>query len=152
MEVEQAVAKYRRNRLKVTPQRLAVVRALAGDRSHPTAATVVERVRREFPYTSPATVYRVMDELRAMGELIELDLGDSGMRYDTNTADHAHLLCAACSRLEDVDWRLPAGSLPPELCRGYAITGARALFKGLCPDCQGEGGGRGAQAATRREE
>lgn len=137
VEVEQVVAKYRRNGQKVTPQRLAVVRSLAGDRSHPTAATVVERVRREFPYISPATVYRVLDELLAMDELVELDLGDRGMRYDPHTADHAHLLCEVCSRLEDVEWSLPAGSLPPALSRGYAITGARVIFRGRCPACQG---------------
>lgn len=149
MEFEQAIAKYRSRGQKLTPQRLAVLRSLAGDRSHPTAMTVVERVRRDFPFISPATVYRVLDELVAMDELLVLDLGEGGMRFDTNTTDHAHLLCEACSRLEDVEWSLPAGILPPPLRRGYAIAGARVIFRGRCPACQevsgdGRAGGRAA--------
>lgn len=151
MEAEQAIAKYRRNGQKMTHQRLAVIRSLAGDRSHPTAAAVVERVRRDFPFISPATVYRVLDELVAMDELTVLELGDGGMRFDTNTAVHAHLLCEGCSRLEDADWSLPAGALPPPLCRGYALTGVRVIFTGLCPTCQGAPGG-GAQGAAARGE
>lgn len=137
MDLMRAVGKYRAAGQKITPQRLAVMRTLEGDRSHPAAAAVVERVRREFPFVSPATVYRVLEELVAMEEIVPLDFGNGPMRFDTNTADHAHLVCEVCGRVDDVDWRLAAEVLPEPLRQGYALRGARVFFSGRCPDCDG---------------
>jgi Ferric uptake regulator family len=44
--------------VRVTNQRLAVYRALAGDPTHPTPETVHRRLRAAMPSLSPATVYR----------------------------------------------------------------------------------------------
>ncbi len=136
MDVAQAVAKYRNAGQKITPQRLAVMRVLEGNRTHPSAAAVVEQVRRDFPFVSAATVYRVLDELVEMRELVLLDLGAGGMRFDANTEVHAHLVCERCGHVEDAGWTLPADALPAERRRGYALSAARVLFMGRCPTCQ----------------
>lgn len=137
MDVRRAIARYRASGQKITPQRLAVMQALAGDRSHPAAAAVVERVRARLPFVSPATVYRVLEELSDMGEIVPLDLGSGAMRFDTNVADHSHLVCEVCGTVEDVEWRLAADALPPHLRRGFSLAGARVVFRGRCPACAG---------------
>lgn len=136
MEVARAVAKYRSAGQKITPQRLAVMRVLEGNRTHPTAAAVVDRVREALPFVSPATIYRVLDELVEMGELVVLDLGNGRMRFDANTGAHAHLVCGGCGAVEDVEWTLPPDALPDAMRRGYTVTGARVLFTGRCPRCR----------------
>ncbi len=150
MRFDDAVAAYRSRGYKITPQRLAVMRALVGDATHPTAAAVVERVRRDFPFVSAATVYRVLEELVALGEILALDLGNGRMRYDPNTSEHAHLVCEVCGRVEDVDWRLAADVLPPDRRRGYEVSGVRVVFNGRCPVClEGGDGGGSASPASR---
>lgn len=141
MEVARAVAEYRRTGQKITPQRLTVMRVLEGNRSHPTAAAVVERVRETLPSVSAATVYRVLDELVEMGELALLDVGNDRMRFDPNTGAHAHLVCRGCGAVEDVEWTLPPGALPDDLRRGYVVTDARVVFTGNCPRCRSESRG-----------
>lgn len=137
LRFEDVIAAYRARGQKITPQRLAVVRALLGDATHPTASAVVERVRRDYPFVSTATVYRVLDELVEMGTILQLDLGNGRMRYDPNTTEHAHIVCEDCGRVEDVAWRLPDAALPVGMLHGYRISSARVVFSGRCPSCQG---------------
>ena len=56
----------RRLGLKLTPQRIAIVRLFAEDRSHPTAQNL-ERLRAAFPSMSFATVYNTLDALARAG-------------------------------------------------------------------------------------
>ncbi len=138
MDIAQVINKYRECGQKITPQRLAVLKALEGDRSHPTAAAVVEKVHRDNPYISPATVYRVLNELAAMGEIQSLALKDGTTRFDPNAEDHAHLLCERCGRIDDVPWTVTAGALPGSLSMGYRLNSVQVIFRGVCPRCQGE--------------
>ena len=53
--------------LKLTPQRIAIVRLFASDESHPTAQDLFERLRPRFPSMSFATVYNTLDALARAG-------------------------------------------------------------------------------------
>src|SRR5437660_8367263 len=53
--------------VRVTPQRVAVYRALAEDVTHPTADAVFRRLRGALPSVSPASVYRILDSLERAG-------------------------------------------------------------------------------------
>lgn len=137
MDIDKAIKRYREAGQKITPQRLAVMGVLEGDRTHPHAALVVERVRRgDHPYISAATVYRVLEELVAMDELARLDLGSGQMRFDPNTDGHAHLVCEGCGRVEDSDWRIPVREVPARVREGYKITGVQVLLHYRCDNCR----------------
>ena len=49
--------------IRVTPQRIAVYRAVARDLSHPTAEAVHRKLKQHFGGMSQATVYRVLEFL-----------------------------------------------------------------------------------------
>jgi hypothetical protein len=53
--------------LKLTPQRIAIVRELAGDPSHPTAQEIFDRLQSSMPTMSFATVYNTLDALARAG-------------------------------------------------------------------------------------
>jgi Fur family peroxide stress response transcriptional regulator len=126
---------YRRHGLRLTPQRLAVTRALAADpHGHPTADEIYTRVRAAQPTISLATVYKVLNELVALGELSRVELGDDRARFDTNTTGHAHLRCVECGAIAD---------LAPDDCTvglrsaaGYAVLEYIVIVDGRCPRCQ----------------
>jgi len=120
---------------RVTPQRRAIVQVLLEDHSHPTAEQVFTRVQDVIPEMSPATVYNTLHELAEMGVLLELDLGLGGRRYDLNTADHAHLVCLGCGRVEDADYGDEPLTLQPEQARGFQIVDYDLIFRGYCPAC-----------------
>ncbi len=130
------------NRLKqsgcrITPQRLAVVKILIDSCEHPTVEQIYQQVRDDFPTTSLATVYKIVNLLKEMGEIRELDLQGDRHRYDGRTADpHPHVICTRCRTIMDAqipDWGRFAREA--EASTGYRILDQRLEFFGVCPSC-----------------
>ena len=126
--------------LRLTPQRLAVLKILAESKGHPSAEQVYEQVRKDFPTTSLATIYKTVTLLKSMNQVLELGFADSGSRYDGNKPyPHPHVICTKCGKIVDPEFddmnklaRLMAQQT------GYNITNHRLDFFGLCPACQSD--------------
>jgi Fe2+ or Zn2+ uptake regulation protein len=116
---------------KVTPQREAVFRVLAGNEGHPTAETVHAAVIAELPMVSLRTVYQVLNDLTDLGEIQAIDVGTGSARFDPNVAPHHHLVCTVCGRVRDV----PARPLPTIDVGGFIIERAEIVFRGRCEGC-----------------
>ena len=95
------LADLKRAGLKLTPQRIAIVREIADDFSHPTAQALFERLRPAFPTMSFATVYNTLDALAGCGLTGSLNLGGA-VRFDPNTDPHHHAVCDACGMVVDI--------------------------------------------------
>ena len=74
---DQLLARLRRDGFRLTPQRMAVLRVLAEDTGHPTVEQVYDRVRCDYPTTSLATIYKTIDMLKGIGEVLELSVGEA---------------------------------------------------------------------------
>ena len=140
--------------LKMTPQRAAIIGYLKENTSHPSADDIYMAVRTNHPMMSLATVYNTLETLRSTGAVVELSLDRRKKRYDPVTAPHAHLVCTACGKVEDISGFNV--KLPPALARGYRITGAQTEFYGLCPECGngghgGPGNGKGDDRMVAKE-
>src|SRR5947209_537038 len=93
---------FRAQGLKVTPQRQAIFKILHTSEVHPTAEAVHAEVTRELPTVSLRTVYQTLNDLAAMGELVQLDLGTGSARFDPTLSPHHHLVCDGCGRVTDI--------------------------------------------------
>lgn len=119
---------------RVTAQRRVIAEAMAGEHVHLAADEVLERARRVLPEVSLATVYNTLNELVAMGEVVELPHADGRKRYDPNVVErHHHLVCVECGRILDVTTDEP--SLPSDQRHDFELTGVEVTFRGRCPDC-----------------
>lgn len=124
--------------LKLTPQRIALVREIADDLSHPTAQTLFERLRPQFPTMSFATVYNTLDALSRCGLAGALHLGGA-VRFDPNTDPHHHAVCDACGTVVDIP--APAASASelgaPQraLVGGFLVRTEERTYRGLCGRC-----------------
>lgn len=122
---------------RVTPQRIHVLRAMLQTDTHPTAEDIWEQVRRVSPSTALGTIYKTLDTLREMGEVLEIDSHDDSHHYDAvRPTAHPHVVCTRCGRIEDVD--VPGlGSLPAQAAAasGFQIAEQRVTFYGLCREC-----------------
>src|ERR1700755_83692 len=81
--------------LKATPQRLAILRSLASDETHPTAQELYERLSTDIPGLSVATVYNTLSALTRIGHCTPLELGGP-LRFDPNVDPHDHAVCERC--------------------------------------------------------
>lgn len=127
--------RYKGIGLKLTPQRLAILQYLEGNKTHPSAEDVYENVSKKFPTMSLATVYNTLEALRLKGEILELTIDPEKKRFDPDTGPHHHLICTGCRRVVDVhvDYSLV---VPVDERMDFEITGSHVEFYGLCPDCR----------------
>lgn len=127
--------KYRHLNIKLTPQRLAILSYLNGNKSHPSAEDIYRAVQKEFPTMSFATVYNTLDALKNKGTVQELKIDPDKKRYDPNSAKHHHLICIKCKKIIDIhkDFSL---NLTRELTRGFDILGNSIEFYGKCSKCR----------------
>ncbi len=122
----------------MTPQRIALLHLLAESRDHPSAAHLYAQLKKQFPTTSPATVYKTLALLKEMGEILELGFSDDDNRYDGNRPyPHPHLICVRCHKIMDPEVKF-LETMEQEVAEmsGFQIVGHRLDLYGICPDCQ----------------
>lgn len=120
--------------VRLTPQRLAVYRALASDNSHPTAESIYLGLAPHMPGLSPATVYRILEFLENQN-LIRRVSGTEGIgRFDANLQRHQHLVCRICGRLDDVYLPVFESSTLPKIA-GFSVEELDIRIVGRCRDC-----------------
>lgn len=123
---------------RLTPQRVAILRAIVENDNHPSADDVYAAIRKEFPTTSLATVYKTITLLKEAGEILELGFGDDGSRYDgRRPKPHPHLICTKCGAIMDSDLA-DMDSLVQSLARSanFKVLSNRFDIFGLCAACQ----------------
>lgn len=127
--------KYKEIGLKLTPQRLAILNYLKGNKNHPSADDIYTHVSKRFPTMSFATVYNTLEALRKKGNVIELTIDPAKKRFDPNTEPHHHLICLKCSRIVDIygDFKL---DVPNGQQEGFELIGNHIEFYGICPRCK----------------
>ena len=131
-----SAALLRERGIQVTAQRLAVLRAVAGQ-PHITADAVAEVVRTEIGAISLQSVYDAVGLLVSEGLIRRIQPSGSPARYEDRVGDnHHHLICRICGRVVDVDCAMGATPcLTPSDDRGYEIDEAEVAYWGRCPDC-----------------
>jgi Fe2+ or Zn2+ uptake regulation protein len=126
---------FRDRGLKMTPQRQCIFRILHDNGSHPTAHSVFQSACEEMPTISLRTVYQILNDLVALGEVQQFDVGTGAARFDPVTGAHHHLVCTRCGAMSDVHCDLAGLRLPARQHQGFTISGAEVIFRGLCANC-----------------
>lgn len=121
----------------MTAQRRVVAEVLVGEHVHLSAEAVHTLAQDRLPEISLATVYNTLNELVAMGEVLEVSAGVGPKRYDPNVeVAHQHLVCVTCGTLRDV---VPGGEdrlvLPAEQRHGFRLIDVDIVFRGVCGVC-----------------
>lgn len=123
--------------IKHSRQRDGIKQFLSTRYDHPTAETVYDNVKKEFPNISLGTVYRNLSLLAELGEIQKLSTGVGPDRFDGNPQPHYHFFCNRCGRVIDLEMEsidhinTIAGSRFDGKIEGH-IT----YFYGKCNECQ----------------
>lgn len=127
--------------LRVTAQRLAVLRAVS-DAPHVTADAIGDAVRADMGTISLQAVYDALEALVDAGLVRRIQPARSAALFETRVSDnHHHLICRGCGRIGDVDCAVgTAACLDPVDDLGYAIDEAEVIYWGHCPECRTSAG------------
>jgi len=123
----------------MTRQRRVILEELRKLTCHPTAEELHWLVRQKLPQISIATVYRNLEILSEQGMVWKMEVAGTQRRFDGSTANHYHIRCSVCGRMEDVHMELVADiEKAAREASGYAVLSHRVEFTGICPDCAGQ--------------
>jgi Fur family peroxide stress response transcriptional regulator len=128
---------FREKNLKVTPQRYAIYKYLCSTKEHPSAETIYNELKEEYPMLSLATVYKTLRTLVDIGIVQELNAGEDNFRYDANAETHPHIMCLNCGRVDDIEGA--DFSFLNELAArntDYTIESHKLYFYGICRKCK----------------
>ncbi|HEY49505.1 MAG TPA: transcriptional repressor [Dehalococcoidia bacterium] len=129
----------RREGYKLTPQRRAVLNAIADSHDHLTPADIYDKVRQEHPGIGLVTVYRTLDILDKLGLICEVHSGGNCRSYLMRRPQehHHHLICSECGAVADFT-ECDFSELEHRLSRdtGFEIEGHLLEFSGRCHNCR----------------
>lgn len=122
--------------IKYSRQRESIKNYLDNHRTHPTAETVYQNVKQEFPNISLGTVYRNLNLLADRGEILRISPGSGPDHYDADCKPHYHFICTKCGKVLDMDMEHQA-QLDEAATKQFdgTITNHVTHFFGLCPEC-----------------
>ena len=123
-----AIGRMRGAGYKATPQRTAVLRALAEEQHQS-----LEEIRARCPEVGLVTVYRTLDLLGGLGLVRRLDFGD-GARYELAEDHHHHMICESCGDISEFEeCPLDPGRL--SFGNGFEMSSHSIEVYGRCATC-----------------
>lgn len=133
--------------IRLTAQRRAVVEVIQEAKAHLDAGALLELSRRREPNIDRATVYRIIDLLKKLRLIDELDLmhleGEKHFYEVKTKRDHVHLACFRCGCIEEFTSPI-FERLKTEISKqaGFAIRVTRLEVGGTCSACTAAANGR----------
>lgn len=122
---------------KHSKQREALFNLLCSTHTHPTAAWLYDKLRKDFPHLSQGTVYRNLNILAEQKRIKIINVDGTFAHFDADMSVHNHVICTRCGKVEDAF--MPSDEHCDQIAEtvsGYRIDSHRFDFFGLCPDCQ----------------
>ncbi len=130
-------ALLREAKWRVTPQRLAILHALATGRHLAPCQAIWKKARTLCPDLGVVTVYRTLARLRAAGLVEQVDM-EGTAHFGLVDRHHDHIICQRCGTVAPMDACL-LGPLAGVRLAGsdFLVTGHRLDVLGICRTCQG---------------
>jgi len=130
-------AQCRATGLKITPQRVAVYRALIESTEHPGAEAVFRLVRETFPSISLDTVNRTLLTLSDLGAAFVVEGSGDAKRFDANLKNHQHFKCVKCKRIIDFHHEaFDSLDIPENLTTRFTVLKKTVYLEGYCELCK----------------
>jgi len=119
-----------------TKQREAILEFLMNVKSHPTADTIFQNVKKGLPTMTLATVYRNLNVLNTMGQVARLEVNGE-FRFDADIKEHQHFVCKRCNCIIDLSV-LDSKNMINKVNSfdGFRAETMDIMFRGVCRDCR----------------
>lgn len=120
--------------IAVTPQRIAILKEIESN-GHIGIEEVYEKIKKKYPSTSLATVYKNIATLCGTAILREVKAPGHKQKFELSQDKHVHVMCERCGKLEDL--HVDFSSLQHNCMQisGYNLYDVSAVFLGTCPRC-----------------
>jgi Fur family peroxide stress response transcriptional regulator len=135
--VEEGMAVLKSQGLRITHQRLVIMKYLANSDSHLTAEEIYKALSKKIPNMSNATVYNNLKCLNKYGLIHELPYGQASSRFEWVTEPHYHVICTQCGKIHDFKYpRLKELEDIAKHRSNFDISGHLFEIYGMCLNCK----------------
>lgn len=124
--------------IRLTPQRLEVIRILCRDEGHPGVREILRTARKKVPAISASTIYYTLALLKKEGLIKELEFYDMENRYESDMSDHIDLICRKCGNIANLTSEMPVTREAIRESTGFEADGVRFEYYGVCARCRGK--------------
>jgi Fur family ferric uptake transcriptional regulator len=138
VELNEVAARLREGGHKVTPQRVAIAKAVIESAEMLTPSALYERVRQVDPEVGEVTVYRTLNILSDLGLVCIVHTGENTHSYIGRPPEHHdHLICSECGKVVNFT-DCNVSKLEKRLVSetGFTIRDHRLDFYGKCQECE----------------
>lgn len=136
-ETEKIARKLKQVKLKITPQRMAILTALADNHDHPTADAIYQKIKQQLPNISFDTVNRTLITFAQHGVIKIAEGQGRAKRYDPMTEPHHHFHCVKCNRIIDfTNKEYDRINLPKSITEKHQVLGQKIVLDGICQGCK----------------
>jgi Fur family peroxide stress response transcriptional regulator len=122
-------------RIKWTPQRIAILKYLEGNKEHPSAEDIYDALSKDYPTMSVATVYNVLEFLKRTGRVKEIYVDPEKRRFDPDINIHHHAICVKCKKVFDIFTEIKIPELKNSM-PDFQILDAHLKINVVCPRCK----------------
>jgi Fur family peroxide stress response transcriptional regulator len=123
--------------LKVTPQRVAVYKALIESKEHPSADVLWRKLRKTFPNISLDTVNRTLLTLAEIGAAFVVEGSGDVKRFDGCLENHQHFKCLKCKKIIDFHHKpFDSIAVPKSISEKYTVLKKTVYLEGICDSCR----------------
>lgn len=140
LSLDAIVAAVKARGLKITPQRLEILRVLAAAEEPLTAQEILRAVRATQPQVSLDTIYRNLALLTEQGLIGQVNLQNrESARYELQSEGrhHHHMVCLGCGKSFCVELCPSAlTTVRPREDPGFKVVGHAFEVYGYCSNCQ----------------
>jgi len=134
--VDKVVERFKSKKLKLTPQRLGIFEILEGNTAHLSAEDVFKEIRKSYPTISFTTVYKTLEIMEKMGEIMKITIDEERKHYDPDTNIHHHIICSRCNKISDIKDDSIKPKLPREILDEFTPSSYHISFYGTCKKCR----------------
>jgi Fur family ferric uptake transcriptional regulator len=129
----------RKEALKITRQRIAVLEEIMKDKGHRESEDVYMAIKTRKIHVSRATVYRTLDILVQHGFARKLNLGDgrARLKHKIDSPHHDHIICNECGKIiEFVNDEIE--KMQEEIAKQHHFKLQQHIHQlfGFCKECQ----------------
>jgi Fur family peroxide stress response transcriptional regulator len=126
----------RAHNLAATHQRQKIYEALIAKPGHYSPEQIYNRIKKDLPAISLATVYKNLKTFVDAGMLREVSPHHGSWCVDANLEPHHHLVCRRCHSIDDLDSDLLGPvELHGKLPDGFRMERLNIEVQGICEAC-----------------
>jgi len=127
----------RKFKLKITPQRIVIYKAVSRSHHHPDSTEIYKIVKKEFPSITFDTVHRTLLTFSEFNLIAAVEGSDNSKRFDPNIVNHHHLICEECGTIIDFQREeFDKLKVPDTMLHDFHVTRKRVIIAGICKACQ----------------